>query len=378
MIYYRKVIPESRYLVKMSKKIRSCIESLQPYNAGKPIEELEREMGIKNIIKLASNENPLGPSPKAVEAMKAVAGEMNYYPDSSAYYLREKLAKKHNVKADEILVGNGSDEIVALISEMMIEPGDEAIMSEHTFVRYEMAMQLMGGKSVIVPATEGFGHNLPAMKKAITSKTKIIFICNPNNPTGTMLTQKEIDEFMVDIPEDIVVIFDEAYYEFVTDPDYAQSMKYFMAKKNVMILRTFSKIYGLAGLRVGYAITDKEWVANINKVRPPFNVNRIAQAAAIASLDDKDHVEKSRELNTRGREYLYQQFEQMGIKYTKSQANFILIDTGKDGRDVYQKLLEQGVIIRPMVIRNHPHHVRITIGTMEQNIRFIESLKKLY
>ncbi len=362
----------------MSRKIRKCIESLQPYNAGKPIEELEREMGIKNIIKMASNENPLGPSPKAVEAIKMTAGEMNYYPDGSGFYLRQKLAEIHKVEPDEIMVGNGSDEIVGLITQMIIEPGDEVIISELAFVRYEMAVQFMGGKSIVVPAKDRYAHDLPAMKKSITDKTKIIFICNPNNPTGTMISQKEMDEFMEGISDDILVVFDEAYYEFVTSPEYAQSMVYFKDKRNVMILRTFSKIYGLAGLRVGYAITDKEWVSNLNRVRPPFNVNRIAQAAALASLDDKEHVEKSHQMNTQGKEYIYQELKEMGISYTETQGNFILIDTGKDGREVYQKLLEQGVIIRPMGMYKLPQHIRVTIGTMEENIRFIGSFKKLF
>ena len=361
----------------MNIKIRPCVETLLPYNPGKPVEELERELGITNIIKLASNENPLGPSPKAVLAMQKVATEMNYYPDGSGYNLRAKIAKIHGVDADEISLGNGSDEIVGLITQMLIEPGDETIISELAFVRYEMATQAMGGKSVIVPAKNKYGHDLAAMKKSITPKTKIIFVCNPNNPTGTIVTQQEIDEFMTGIPENVLVVFDEAYYEFVSNPSYAQTLKYQKDGRNVMILRTFSKIYGLAGLRIGYAITSKEWVTNFNRIRPPFNVNRMAMFAAEASLDDQDHVVNSHNLNKEGKTYFYTEFKKMNIPYVETEGNFILIDTKQDGRVVYQKLLEQGVIIRPMGMYKLPTHIRITMGTMPQNQRFIECFRKL-
>ncbi len=359
----------------MSTPIRTCIESLEPYNPGKPIEELERELGVKNIVKLASNENPLGPSPKAIEAIKSVLNEVNLYPDGGGYYLRQKLARIHNVDPDEIILGNGSDEIVGLITQLLIEPGDEVVISEGAFIRYPMAVKLMDGKSVIVPASN-LRHDPVAMRHAVTGKTKIVFICNPNNPTGTILSSSEVYQFMRNLPENILVVFDEAYYEYVTNFDYPKTMHYFKNKRNVIILRTFSKIYGLAGTRVGYGFANADLVRNLNRVRPPFNVNRLAQVAALASLGDIEHVKKSIESNNRGKEYLYSELKKMKIPYLETEANFILIDTRKDGDVVYKKLLEQGIIVRPMKgMYQWPGHLRVTIGTEEQNKRFIDGLK---
>lgn len=359
----------------MSTQIRACIESLEPYNPGKPIEELERELGIKNIVKLASNENPLGPSPKAIDAVKTVLNEVNLYPDGGGYYLRQKLARIHNVDPDEIILGNGSDEIVGLITQLLIEPGDEVVISEGAFIRYIMAVKLMNGKSVIVPALN-LHHDPVAMRHAVTDKTKIVFICNPNNPTGTIVTSSEVYQFMRNLPENILVVFDEAYYEYVMNSDYPKTMHYLKDKRNVIILRTFSKVYGLAGTRVGYGFASTDLVRNLNRVRPPFNVNRLAQAAAIGALDDTEHVTKSVESNRRGKEYFYAELKKMDIPYLETEANFVLIDTRKDGDLIYKKLLEQGIIIRPMRgMYQWTGHLRVTIGTEEQNKRFIDGLK---
>lgn len=361
----------------MPTRIRKCIEPIQPYNPGKPVEELERELGITNIIKLASNENPLGPSPKAIQVIKEKASDMNYYPDGSGYDLRKKLASIHGVAPEQITIGNGSDEIVSLLTQLILEPGDEAIISELAFVRYEMAVQAAGAKPVIVPAKNKYHHDLPAMKKAINDKTRIVFICNPNNPTGTMLTQAETDEFMQSIPDSVLVVFDEAYYEFVTRPDYTQSLNYLKTGKNVMVLRTFSKIYGLAGLRVGYGFADAQLITDFNRVRTPFNVNRIAMFAAEAALDDQDYVVKCANLNTEGKNYIYSEMAKLGLPYVETEGNFILIDTLKNGMDIYQKMLQLGVIVRPMGMYKLPTCIRVTIGTMEENKRFVESLAQV-
>ena len=299
---------------------------------------------------------------------------MNFYPDGGGYYLRQKLAKIHNVEPDEIILGNGSDEIVSLITQVLIEPGDEAVISEWAFIRYQQAVQVMNGKSVIVPALH-YRHNLVSMRSAVTEKTKIVFICNPNNPTGTMLTSTEIFQFMRDIPDSVLVVFDEAYYEYVTNSDYPKTMHYFRDKRNVIILRTFSKIYGLAGTRVGYGFATQEFVSNLNRVRPPFNVNRLAQAGALASLDDTEHLNKSVASNTHGKNYLYDELKKMNLPYLPTEANFILIDCQKDGNQVNQKLLQQGVIVRSMGMYGQANQLRVTIGTEEQNKRFITALK---
>ncbi len=350
------------------------IRTIKPYVPGKPIEELERELGIKNSIKLASNENPIGPSPLALKAIKNRSNclnSLNRYPDGSGYYLKNALAEKLSVKPEEIILGNGSNELIDIAARTFMSPGDEAVMAYPSFVVYSMAVQAMGGRAIQVPLKD-YKHDLNAMLDAVTPRTKMLFIANPNNPTGTMNTRTELDRLMSRVKDGILVVIDEAYYEYVTDPEYADSFKHFRNGKDILILRTFSKIYGLAGLRIGYGIARQDIITEMNKIRAPFNTNTIAQKAAIEALKDKTHVRLSQRINNNGKEYLYKELSSLGIKYVPTEANFIYMIMDKDSKTVYDALLKQGVIVRPM----GPKELRVTIGLPEENKRFIGALKK--
>src|SRR5512141_783577 len=333
------------------------IKDISPYVPGKPIEELERELGISGSIKLASNENPLGPSPKAVAAVKKAAGGINRYPDGSGFYLSQALAKTYGVDLNQVILGNGSNELIELVVRTFVQPGDEIVSADPSFVVYKMIAQAACGANVIVPCKD-MKHDLDCMAERITPKTKIVFIANPNNPTGTMNTAAEMDRFMERVPDHVIVAVDEAYFEYVTHVDYPDSLDYLKVGKNVLALRTFSNIYGLAGLRIGYGVTKPEIAELMNKVRQPFNTNALAQAGAVAALADRKHVEKSVAINNEGKQYLYQTFQQLGVSYIPTEANFILFETALDARDVYAALLKQGVIIRPMGGKR----LRVTIG----------------
>ncbi|MGE5807791.1 MAG: histidinol-phosphate transaminase [Nitrospirota bacterium] len=348
------------------------IRTISPYVPGKPIEELERELGITGSIKLASNENPLGPSPKAVAALKKVVEGINRYPDGSGFYLSQALAKTYGVDISQVILGNGSNELIELVVRTFVQPGDEIVSADPSFVVYKMITQAACGANVIVPCRE-LCHDLDAMAGAITPKTKIVFIANPNNPTGTMNTRAEMDRFMSRVPDHVIVAVDEAYFEYVTHAEYPDSLDYLREGKNVLALRTFSKIYGLAGLRIGYGITKPEIAEFMNKVRQPFNTNSLAQAAALAALSDRKHVEKSIAINNEGKQYLYQSFQRLGVRYIPTEANFILFETAIDAKDVYAALLKQGVIIRPMGGKR----LRVTIGLPEENKRFVAELEKI-
>lgn len=349
------------------------ISSLVAYPPGKPIEEVEREYGIKGSIKLASNENPLGPSPKAVDAIKRHLSNIHRYPDGSCYYLKDRLAGHLGISKNKIILGNGSNEIIELIIRAFLRPGDEAVMAHPAFIVYQMIVQAAGGKNVIMPLKD-FTHDLEAMAGSVTEKTRIIFITNPNNPTGTIVKKGEFERFLSRVPEDVIVVMDEAYFEYVSDPEYPNGMDY-INERLVISLRTFSKIYGLAGLRIGYGVASESIISYLEKVRQPFNVNSLAQAAALAALDDGDHVEKSVKINKEGLAYLYGELDKMGLNYVKSHANFLLIDMKADGIRVYQDLLRGGVIVRPMGIYDLRNHLRVTVGLPEENKRFIEALK---
>jgi histidinol-phosphate aminotransferase len=342
---------------------------IQPYVPGKPIEELERELGITNSVKLASNENPVGPSPAALRAVLANTADLNRYPDGSGFYLKKALSEKMGINEEEIILGNGSNELLDIAAKTFMKDGDEAVMATPSFVVYFMAVQGIGGRSIQVPLKD-YTHDLAAMADAITPATKMIFIANPNNPTGTMNGKDEFDRMMEKVPDGVLVVVDEAYYEYVTDAGYADSMKYLRTEKNVLILRTFSKIYGLAGLRIGYGIAKKEILAEMNRLREPFNTNSIAQKAAIAALSDADHVARSREVNEAGKEYLYRELRSLGSAFVPTEANFIFMPV-EGSMALYEKLLRMGVIIRPM----GPKAVRVTIGLPEENRKFIEALK---
>jgi len=348
------------------------IKNIIPYVPGKPIEELERELGISGSIKLASNENPLGPSPKAVAAIKKAVEGLSRYPDGSGFYLSQALAKKYGVALNQIILGNGSNELIELVVRTFVQPGDEIISADPTFVVYRMITEAAGGTNVIVPCRD-MRHDLDAMAERITPKTRIVFIANPNNPTGTMNSKAEMDRFMDRVPDHLIVAVDEAYFEYVTHADYPDSLDFLKTGKNVLALRTFSKIYGLAGLRIGYGITTPEIAELMNKVRQPFNTNSLAQVGALAALADRKHVEKSIAINNEGKQFLYQTFQRLGVSYTPTETNFIMFETRLDGRELYTTLLKQGVIIRPM----GGNRLRVTIGLPEENARFVSELEKV-
>jgi histidinol-phosphate aminotransferase len=348
------------------------IKGISPYVPGKPIEEVERELGITGTIKLASNENPLGPSPRAVAAIKKVLEGLNRYPDGSGFYLSQALAKKYGVDISQIILGNGSNELIELVVRTFLQPGDEIVSADPSFVVYKMITQAAGGTNVIVPCKD-MRHDLDAMAERITEKTKVVFIANPNNPTGTMNTRAEMDRFMARVPDHVIVAVDEAYFEYVTHAEYPDSLDYLKDGRNILALRTFSKIYGLAGLRIGYGITTAEIAEMMNKVRQPFNTNSLAQTGALAALGDRKHVEKSIALNNEGKQFLYQSFQQLGVSYIPTEANFILFETTRDAMDVFNALMKQGVIIRPM----GPTRLRVTIGMPEENKRFVAELEKI-
>jgi histidinol-phosphate aminotransferase len=348
------------------------IRTISPYVPGKPIEELERELGISGSIKLASNENPLGPSPKAVMAIKKAVDGLNRYPDGSGFYLSQALARQLGVDLGQVLLGNGSNELIELAVRTFVQPGDEVVSADPSFVVYRMITQAASGTNVIVPCKD-MTHDLDAMADAITPRTKIVFIANPNNPTGTMNTKSEMDRFLARVPDHVLVCVDEAYYEYVTRAEYPDSIDFLREGKNVLALRTFSKIYGLAGLRIGYGITKPEVAEMMNKVRQPFNTNSPAQVGALAALSDRKHVEKSVTLNNEGKQLLYREFDRLGVTYVPTEANFLLFETRLDGKDLYAGLLKKGVIIRPMGGKR----LRVTIGLPEENRRFIAELETL-
>jgi histidinol-phosphate aminotransferase len=348
------------------------IKNITAYVPGKPIGELERELGISGSIKLASNENPLGPSPKAMVALKKVVEGLNRYPDGSGFYLSQALAAKYHVELPQIILGNGSNELIELVVRTFVQPGDEVISADPSFVVYKMITQAAGGTNVIVPCKD-LRHDLNAMAEHITSRTKIMFIANPNNPTGTMNTKAEMDRFMELVPDNVIVAVDEAYFEYVTHADYPDSLDYLKDGRNILALRTFSKIYGLAGLRIGYGITTPEIAELLNKVRQPFNTNSLAQVAALAALADRKHLERSIAVNNEGKHYLYQSFGQLGISFIPTETNFILFETALKAKDIYTALMKQGVIIRPMGEKR----LRVTIGLPEENKRFMAELEKV-
>lgn len=348
------------------------ISTLVPYPPGKPIEELERELGITGSIKLASNENPLGPSPKALEAVRGALKALNRYPDGSGYYLREKLSERLGVPGDALVLANGSNEVIELMVRAFLRPGDEVVMADPSFAVYPIVTKAAGARSLTVPLTD-LRHDLGAMAEAITDKTRIVFIANPNNPTGTIVTNRELRDFLRRVPDDVVVCLDEAYYEYVRSTSYPDGLSYVKEGWPVVVLRTFSKIYGLAGLRVGYGVAHPEIAGYLNRVRQPFNVNSLAQAAALAALDDEAHLKKSIENNTSGLEHLTRELKGLGYECVPTEANFFMIKVG-DGRGVYDALLGRGVIVRPMASYGLDEYIRVTVGTPEENRRFLDAL----
>ena len=352
------------------------ILGIAPYEPGKPIEELERELGVHNAIKLASNENPLPPSDRVQKAILATLNHLNRYPDGSGFYLRQALAKKHGVSPDHVVLGNGSNELIELLVRTFLRPGDEAVVPHPSFVVYPMIVQAAGGVRVMVMLKE-HRLDLEAMARAITPMTKMVFVANPNNPTATIVTADEVEHFMARVPERTIVVFDEAYIEFALGPDFPETLTYVRQGRKVVVLRTFSKAASLAGLRVGYGVADADAIALMNRIRQPFNVNSLAQAAALAALEDDGHILECVRMIEAGRHFLYDEFKTLGVQYVPARANFILVDVGRSAADIYQKLLHEGVIVRPMTPFGMETALRITVGTPEENRKLVKALRRV-
>ncbi len=353
----------------------SFVCDLVAYEPGKPIEETARELGLdpSSIVKLASNENPLGPSPKAQEAMVQAISEMHIYPDGGGYKLRTAIAEKHGLALENVVLGNGSNEIIELLCHCLLNPESELIAAEHAFVVYKLMATLFGAKYVEVP-DPGFVHDLDAMADAITPQTRLLFIANPNNPTGTLVGEEAIAAFMKKVPDHVVVVFDEAYYEFLEDaPD---TLRYVREGRKVVVMRTFSKAQGLAGLRIGYGLASPEIAGLLQKARQPFNANEVAQVAALAALNDKEHVARTVNNNREGLAFWENGIKELGLEYVPSFANFILVNVG-DGDRIFSEMLRQGVIVRAMRGYKLPGWVRISIGTPEENKRGLEVLREV-
>jgi len=359
------------------------VQEISPYQPGKPIEELERELGISNSLKLASNENPLGPSPDVINALQNPLPELALYPDGSGFHLKQKLAHKLGVNPAQITLGNGSNDVLDIIARVFLCEGREAIFSEYAFAVYPISVKAAGGTAKVAPAVPAddfdnpYGHDLAAMQALITDKTRLIFIANPNNPTGTWLTAKELKEFINSVPDDIIVVVDEAYFEYVTEEEYPDTMQWLDSFPNLIVTRTFSKIHGLAGLRIGYAVSNEAIADLLNRVRQPFNVNTPALIAATAALDDSEHQALCVDTNTKGIKFWQWACQYRGLEYIPTVGNFITIDMGQDATPIYKGLLAEGIIVRPIANYGLPNHLRITISTAEQNQRCLTALEKV-
>ena len=351
------------------------LHDLVSYIPGKPIEDVARELGLEpgQIVKLASNENPLGPSPVALKAMQEALQKAHFYPDGGGYHLRVGIAGKFGLNLENVMLGTGSNEIIEFLGHAFLRPDDNIVTANHAFVVYKILAKLFGAETIEVP-DPNLTHDLPAMAAAINERTKIVYIANPNNPTGTMVGQKELDRFVSLVPPTVVIAIDEAYYEFLLDPP--DSLKYIEDHPNVIVLRTFSKIQGLAGLRIGYALAHPDLIRLLQKTRQPFNVNSIAQAGALAGLQDEAHQAKTREVTREGRDFLQAGFSRRNLEYVPSVANFVLVRVG-NGKEVFQKLLRRGMIVRAMDEYKLPEWIRVSVGTPEQNRRFFEQLDEI-
>ncbi|KDR95439.1 histidinol-phosphate aminotransferase [Peptoclostridium litorale DSM 5388] len=356
---------------------RKEIAEMRAYIPGKPIEDVKRELGIDDIVKLASNENPLGPSPKAVEAIREMAYNINIYPDGAARSLREDIAGMYEVDADQIFVGNGGEEILKLITGLFINPGDEAIMADPTFSLYESGVVHMGGTAVKLPLKD-HKHDFEGFVSRVNDRTKLIFVCNPNNPTGNIMTSDEIEYLAKSIPEHVVLVLDEAYYEYAKrNRNYPESIDILRKRPNTIILRTFSKVAGLAGVRMGYALTSKDIAAEVGKIRGVFSVNLLAQAAGRAAIKDQEHIEKTVDLNYESMDMMERFFEDNNMEYIKSNANFVFANVGMDSKDVFQKLQQRGIIIRPGFLWNMDTWLRVSTGTLEQTQIFVSAMEDI-
>ena len=360
----------------MNLSVPDYILSIKPYSPGKPLEELEREYGISDSIKLASNENPLGPSPMAAKAIRCAIEKLNRYPDGSGHDLIKRISEKLGVGPENIVLGNGSDEIIGMLTRVFLRPGDEAILPQPSFLMYDIMVRCAGAAPVYIPL-KSLSIDLGGIKDRITPKTRMVFVCNPNNPTGTVVSKKDFGNFLESIPQQVVVVVDEAYIEFVRDENCAGSIDYLDSDRALITLRTFSKAYGLAGLRIGYGVMPEEITGLLNRVRQPFNANLLAQVGACAALKDETFLKKTISLVHEGLDFLYNSLDRLGIKYFPTQANFFLIDVGKDADEVFESMLRQGVIVRSMRSYGYPEYIRVNVGLAEENVRFIKALEKV-
>jgi histidinol-phosphate aminotransferase len=356
--------------------VQPHLTQITPYQAGKPLEELAREMGLTDAIKLASNENPLGPSPLALAAIQENLSTLHRYPDSHAYYLKEDLSRHLGLAPEQLILGNGSDEVLDFLVRALVPPGGEVLSTNHTFLMYGLLTQAVGGVFRIVPLKE-MRVDLPALARAITDQTRLILLNNPNNPTGTAFLQPEWEDFLAAVPADVTVVLDEAYIDFADDPLVPESLAYIAEDRLLVGLRTFSKAYGLAGLRIGYGFGPSKLMDYLNRLRLPFNVNRLAQVAARAALTDRLFLERTRALVLEGRAFLCRELERLGLSYTPSQANYILIRVERPAREVYEAMLRLGVIIRAMDEYGFPEHIRVNVGLPGENERFINTLARV-
>ncbi|GGA36904.1 histidinol-phosphate transaminase [Paenibacillus physcomitrellae] len=358
-------------------KARCALHKITPYSPGKPIWELQAERGLSSVTKLASNENPLGPSPKAMEAISLLLPDIHRYPDAGASRLRQALADKYEMNPGQFLVSNGGDELITLIAETFLDPEDEMIICSPSFSEYEFGAHLMGASVISVPLDKDFQFDMDAIIGAVTPRTRLLCLCSPNNPTGTYIPAKVLHHLLDILPDHVVVLLDAAYSQFAEAPDYTNGLEFVRAGYPLIVLQTFSKIYGLAGLRVGYGIAPEAIIQQISKVKEPFNVNMLAQAAAEAALGDEDHMHKTLAVNAYGKLQLYHAFQSLELSYIDSMSNFVLVEIGAEAKRVYEELLSRGVIVRYGGIWNLPRHIRVSVGTQEENEVFSAALKDI-
>lgn len=362
-------------MISIWKLAKPQLREIMVYQPGKPIEETARELGLDpgGIVKLASNENPLGPSPKAMEAMCNALEKAHLYPDGGGFCLCDAVATKLGLAPENVILGNGSNEVLEFLGHAFLNPGDDVVTSQYAFVVYKLIATSFGARTIEVPSRD-YQQDLDGMLAAITRKTRLIFVPNPNNPTGTLISQRAIDDFVSRVPENVIVVFDEAYFEFLDRPP--DTLRFVREGRNIVVLRTFSKIHGLAGLRIGYAIGQADLIEVLHKTRQPFNVNSIAQVGALAALEDDEHQRETKRVIDEGRAYLHEQFTKMEIPFVPGTANFVMVRVG-DGHTIFEKLLRQGIIVRPLKGYGLPGWVRISVGTMEQNKKCIAALRKV-
>jgi histidinol-phosphate aminotransferase len=349
---------------------------LTPYQPGKPIEEVERELGIPNATKLASNENPLGPSPLVLAAMRECLDSIALYPDANGFRLKNALSNHLDTPRERITLGNGSNDVLDLIARVFVSPGDEVVFSQYAFLVYALVASAVGGEIHVIPAAN-WGHDLISMADRVSERTKVVFIANPNNPTGTYSTDSELKTFLASVPSEVIVVLDEAYFEYVRKSDYPDGREFLDSYPNLIVVRTFSKAYGLAGLRIGYAIASEQITDLLNRVRQPFNVSQVAQMGALAALEDAEHIARSQELNQQQMQRLCTACDELGLSYIPSVANFLTIEFGRHAAKIQQSLLERGVIVRPLDNYDMPHHLRVTIGRSHEIDQLIDSVKTL-